>query len=141
MADPASLGLGAGGGAGVAGIVWLIDKFMGSGKTTKEIRRDLEVIVEKMLTPILKKVEEMHTWHDIPDPSDPANKIWYFSVALRKLLEGVSTNLDASVDVQKELISRFDRYNSLMEKLADAVARLEGRLTKLEDAVEHIRGK
>lgn len=139
MPDPASLGLGAGGGAGVAAVTWLLDKLYGSGKSVKELRDELKSITEHYLAPTLKKIEEMWTWHNIQDPKDPAGKIWYFSVALRNLLEGVDKNLDVSVDIQKELISRFDRYNDLMEQLAVAVGKLDERIHNLEDAFEDRR--
>ncbi len=148
MADPTGgIGLGVGGGAAVGAIAYILDKVVGSGRqlktfdaSLKELREHLEKNLLKELGDIRKLAErssafteKLHDWHSVSDPDDPAGKIWYFSVGLRRAMSDMQTGVGKLLDLLRELIQRFDRYNETTVKLISVVESLQRDVEGLVD--------
>lgn len=128
-------GVGAGGGAAVAAIAYLLDRTFGSGRAVKnlderfkELRESIEGDISKLSTLAEKAIgfaERLHDWHNVADPEDPAGKIWYFSVAQRRLLASMQAGVEKLLELLGELIQRFDKYNTTMERLITVVEKLQ----------------
>lgn len=142
MADPVGgLGLGAGGGAAAAALVYIFDRILGSGKVVKtldESFKDFRESLEDDLMDLRRLAErntsfaeKLHDWHDIQDPEDPAGKIWYFSVGLRKILASMQNGVDKLLELLGKLIQRFDRYNETTIKLISVVEQLQKDVASL----------
>lgn len=148
MADPTGLGLGAGGGAAAGLAVYLLDRLLGSGRAVKTLDqsfRELREALEADLASIRTLGERANViaqklldWHDVTDPDDPAGKIWYFSVGLRRLLTSMQAGVDKLLQLIGELIQRFDRYNETMLKLITVVERLQTEVSSLSALVNNL---
>lgn len=136
MADPTGgLGIGAGGGAAAAAIVYLLDRVLGSGKIVKTLDESFKEFREALEDDLadIRRLGERNTafteklldWHDVQDPEDPAGKIWYFSVSLRKLLASMQAGVNKLLELLGELIQRFDKYNETMAKMITVVEQLQ----------------
>jgi len=138
VADPTGVGLGAGGTAIAAAIAYAADKIFGG----KKVDEELKSIKEKYLLPVLKVAEdwdefkklfavvvaqtsELHVWHNVVDPKDTTQKIWYFSVALRNLLESIEAHLEKQAAQTVEVARRLERLYDVMNKLVEALGRIQ----------------
>lgn len=141
-------GIGAGGGALAAAVVYALDKFVGSGKAVKTLDEKFKSFDERLVelkTKIegdvgdLKKLaeratqfaERLYDWHNIADPDDPSGRIWYFSVALRKLLASLETKISKLLDLLERLVVRFDKYNTTLENLITVTEKLQADVNAL----------
>lgn len=141
MADPTGLGVGAGGGAAAAAIVYLLDKFLGSGKTVKSLDEQFKALKEdfekefKALLVLAERstafTEKLFDMHNVADPDDPSGKIWYFSVTLRRIVTSLDTRMSRLLDLLEELERRFRNYNETLEKLVTVIERLDKDVTAL----------
>lgn len=130
MSDLGGAGIGAGGGAVAATVAYLLDRFFGSGRSLKTMEEKLDA-VRGMVDRAVVVVEKLQDWHNIPDPDDPAGKIWYFSVALRRILEKMQAGINKLLELLAELIQRFDRYNQTMASLITVVEKLQRDVSAL----------
>jgi hypothetical protein len=125
------------GGAGVGGasgltaalVVYLADRLFGTGKQVRQILPELE---ETYLKPVLEMTKELHTWHDVQDPSDNTQKIWWFTKALRQTIA--------------KLVERFGVFNRMLdglttvaEKLLDSSKQLQGSVDELKEIVQRLQ--
>jgi len=127
-------GLGAGGGAIAAAVVYAMDRAFGSGRTIKhlddkvrELREDLSEeigAIRRALERVAGHVQRLHDWHDVADPDDPSGKLWYFSVALRRAIDTLGRKVSRLLELLDDLVRRFDRYNETMERLITVVEKL-----------------
>lgn len=137
MSDPAGIGLGAGGGAIAGAVVYALDRAFGSGRAVKSLDRNFKELrddiaaLSKLFGETSERVARLFDWHSVTDPDDPAGKIWYFSVATRKLLTTMQAGVDRLLELIGELIQRFDKYNATMERLIDVVEQLQQNVNGL----------
>lgn len=134
-------GIGAGGGAAAAAVAYVLDKIYGSGKSAKNFNeqfREFRDELEKGLAGLVKLSERANVmaqklldWHDVNDPDDPAGKIWYFSVSLRKVLATLDTRVSRLLELLDDLVRRFDRYNETLEKLITVTEKLQTDVSAL----------
>jgi hypothetical protein len=128
-------GIGAGGGAIAAAIAYALDKAFGSGKTArllenkfnelKEIVTREHGITQEQVASILAATMRLVDWHNVTDPDDPAGKIWYFSVGLRRTLMVMQHGVDKLMELIDRLIDRFDLYNRSIERLVVVIEALQ----------------
>lgn len=153
MADPTGgLGLGLGGGAAVGAIAYVLDKMVGSGRQLKAFDTSLKELREHLEKNLLKEfgdlrklseratglVEKLHDWHNVSDPDDPAGKIWYFSVGLRRALTDMQSGVGKLLDLLRELVSRLDRYNETIVKLITVLDVLQRDVERLQASVSEL---
>ena len=88
-----------------------------------------------MLSTVLQKLLD---WHDIDDPDDPAGKIWYFSVALRRVMGTLDTRVSRLLELLDDLTRRFDKYNETLEKLITVTEKLQANVSALSIVISGI---
>lgn len=128
-------GIGAGGGAVAAAVVYALDRWLGSGRAVKNLDDRFKELREALQTDIssLRQLaeratafaERLHDWHNVADPDDPSGKLWYFSVSMRRLLDSLQTKVSKLLELLDQLVRRFDKYNNTMEKLITVVEQLQ----------------
>lgn len=110
MPDPATIGTGAGAGGAIIGAAWLLERLLG--------RRGPELSpVLDALAAIAEKLGKLYEWHDVADPDDATQRIWWLSKYIRRtivgtnellgqqteLIENLNKNLAALVEVTTQL--------------------------------------
>jgi hypothetical protein len=131
MADPTGIGLGAGGGAIAGAVAFTLDRMFGSGRSVKTLDASFKELKDEVtkigssFDGTVEKIERLFDWHSVADPDDPAGKIWYFSVAQRKTLDSMQAGVSRLLVLLGELIQRFDRYNTTMDRLIVVVEKLQ----------------
>jgi hypothetical protein len=134
-------GIGAGGGAAAATIVYALDRIFGSGKAARnleerirEFRENVEREIKEMRSVVERAAgisDKLFDWHNIADPDDPSGKLWYFSVALRRAIESLQAKTQRLLDLLDQLVRRFDQYNTTTERLIIVVESLQRDVSAL----------
>jgi hypothetical protein len=138
-------GIGAGGGALAAAVVYALDRAFGSGRGQKRIEEKFDELKGSIttLTSIAesaKKIaDKLYDWHNVGDPDDPSGKLWYFSVALRRLLESLQTKVSKLLELLDQLVRRFDEYNVTMGRLISVVEALQKDVLALRVEVSGLK--
>ena len=126
MPDPITTAApGAGAGLGMGGLIWLLDRMFGSGKTTKDLADALKTVA--------KQIEELHGWHNVQDPDDATQRIWWFSKSLRECIREMEKGVEGLQGLLGEVVQRFDQYNRMLEQLVQVVDQLQKDVERLSD--------
>lgn len=105
MPDP-TLGIGIGAGGGVLGVAWIADRLFGrAGQMASQIAK-------------------LYEWHDVPDPDDSTQKIWWMSRKTRETLAETRELLAKLLDVA-------ERQDRTQRELIEVAGQMRGDMATL----------
>ena len=121
MPDPGTMtGAGAGlaSGGGLLGLAWLLSRFTGGGQSK------LPEKFEERFTALCAQVDKLREWHDVADPDDATQRIWWVSKAMRQAILETKALLARFAETADEQNRAVDQLIDVVEQLREDVAAL-----------------
>ena len=84
----------------------------------ENLRKDLSAMRKLIYEQEEKYIKPLYDWHNVADPDDPTQKIWWNSVAQRKQAATQERLTGELVDRTSELGRTMSRLIEVVEKLA-----------------------
>jgi hypothetical protein len=110
MPDPSAIGMGAGAGGGVLAFAWIAERLFGRAGT------------------VAAQVSKLYEWHNVADPDDDTQKIWWLSKRIREniadtrdLIGKLLTAVECQDRAQRELVE-------IVSHMRDDIAQMRQRM-------------
>lgn len=113
------------------GWIWSLSKQLAEAKnkapvigdTTGPITNSLSLVHQKMERWEDNFLRPLLDWHNVADPDDPTQKIWWNSVAQRTILRSMQA-------LQGEEVRKIEELTRIVQRLLEALEALESRMRR-----------